>query len=313
MPFIYILAVHEPEMSLAHAELAALTGARGEGRLVLSDSACDITRSVYVEACGELLAQAPSLENLCEHVHAAGLGEDGFRVDVRRLGPADGPGSQDVAGRVATVLRGDPDLDRPRVRYLVVSEPGLWRLARVISRTDRGYHLQESRPLNFSFSLAVHHARALVNLVAAPGDRLLDPCCGVGTCVVEALHMGIRARGVDLNRHAVRMARTNLAHFGLSDCIEAGDARAVDGLYDAAVIDLPYGRTSHPEPGLYLGILNNVADRVLRMAVVTAEPADGLAAELGVRVVARATVAKGAFARYYTVMTGRRQCAEAGR
>jgi precorrin-6B methylase 2 len=314
MPFIYALAVHQPEMSLAHAELHALTGVRGEGRVVLSDSACDITRSVYVEACGELLAQAPSLQDLCDQIRATGLGADGFRVDVRRImGSGNAADSPDVACQVATVLRGNPDLEHPRVRFLALSDAGTWRLARVLSQTNRGYHLQDGRPRNFSFSLAVHHARALVNLVAAPGDRLLDPCCGVGTCVVEALHMGIRAHGLDLNRHAVRMARTNLEHFGLPACIETGDARTAEGSYDAAVIDLPYGRTSHPEPGLYREILNNVADRVLRMAVVTAEPADELAAELGLRVLARATVAKGAFARHYTVMTRRLGDAGAGR
>jgi precorrin-6B methylase 2 len=313
MPFLYSLAVHQPEMALAHAELYALTGARGEGRLALSDWACDISRSVYVETCGELLAETTSLEALCECILERELGEDGFRVDVRRiLGPGAEAGSPEVACRVATVLRGDPDLECPRVRFLGVSDAGTWRLARVLSQTNRGYHLQEGRPRNFSFSLAVNHARALVNLVAAPGDRLLDPCCGVGTCVVEALHMGIRARGVDENRHAVRMARANLAHFELPPCIEAGDARSLEGEYEAAVIDLPYGRTSHPEPGLYREILNNVADRVLRMAVVTAEPAGELAEGLGLAVLAEAQVAKGRFARHYTVMTGRRASAGTG-
>lgn len=306
MAFIYTLAAHEPDLALAQAELRALTGAEATGRLAQSTCACDISRSVYVEACGELIAEAASLEQLCGQVLEHELGAPGFRVEVRRLGKVEGPGSQEVACQVATVLRGDPDLEQPRARFLVVATPARWQLARVISWTDRGYHRQEARPVNFSFSLHIRHARALVNLVAAPGDRLLDPCCGIGTCVVEALHMGVEARGVDINRHAVRMARQNLAFFGLPECIEHGDARTVAGLYDAAVIDLPYGRTSHPEPGLYAGIVNNAARRVFRMAVVAAEPLDSLAGELGLRVLGEAVVAKGQLRRHFTVLSGLR-------
>lgn len=49
-------------------------------------------------------------------------------------------------------------------------------------------------------------ARGVLEHYATAGDRILDPFCGSGTVLVEALLGGMRARGVDLNPVAVRVA-----------------------------------------------------------------------------------------------------------
>jgi hypothetical protein len=49
-------------------------------------------------------------------------------------------------------------------------------------------------------------ARALVEGLSHPGERVLDPFCGSGTVLVEAMAAGRRALGVDLNPLAARLA-----------------------------------------------------------------------------------------------------------
>ena len=49
-------------------------------------------------------------------------------------------------------------------------------------------------------------ASSLVRSMSEPGDELLDPFCGSGTVLVEALALGRRSRGVDLNPLALRIA-----------------------------------------------------------------------------------------------------------
>ena len=43
-----------------------------------------------------------------------------------------------------------------------------------------------------------------------PGDLVLDPMCGIGTTLVEALHAGRCAVGVEYEPHWVRIARANV-------------------------------------------------------------------------------------------------------
>lgn len=54
-------------------------------------------------------------------------------------------------------------------------------------------------------------ARALLHSLAKPGTRVLDPFCGSGTVLVEAMVAGHLATGVDLNPLAIRIAREHCA------------------------------------------------------------------------------------------------------
>jgi SAM-dependent methyltransferase len=57
-------------------------------------------------------------------------------------------------------------------------------------------------------------ARALVAALTSPGGRVLDPFCGSGTVVVEALVAGREAVGLDLSPLAVRLARVKCQRRG---------------------------------------------------------------------------------------------------
>jgi hypothetical protein len=49
-------------------------------------------------------------------------------------------------------------------------------------------------------------ARELIRVFTAPGDLVLDPFCGSGTVLVEALVAGCKPQGVDLNPLALRIS-----------------------------------------------------------------------------------------------------------
>lgn len=305
MPFLYLLSCESAELELAQAELWALSGCEAHlagGRLGVSAVACDISRAAYISLCGELLAQGSDLADLCERVHAREVQGARFRIEVRALAQKAQLPSPEIARRLADAMNGHPDLSHPRERYAVLYEPGYWRFVRVLSSSHHGYLAQASRPHNFSHALPARQARALVNLVAAPADSLLDPCCGVGTCVIEARAMGIRAVGCDISRAIAAAAAANARHLGHPACIFVADARQVSGRFDAAVLDLPYGHSSRVTPGLYREILNNVASRVSRLSVVTGRPVDCLLEDLGLRIVRRAQVRKNRLVRHYYVL-----------
>jgi 23S rRNA G2445 N2-methylase RlmL len=89
-------------------------------------------------------------------------------------------------------------------------------------------------------------AAALVMLVdVAPGLRLLDPCCGAGTILVEAALMGATAMGGDSDPSAVAAARANVEAAGISAEIQQWDAQALpiaNASIDRIVSNLPWGR-----------------------------------------------------------------------
>jgi DNA modification methylase len=102
-----------------------------------------------------------------------------------------------VGGRVER--RGDPRAAALLARALDV-DPGAG-----VDRWTHGFHTYPAR---------MHPdtaARLVRGLTSAPGQVVLDPFCGSGTVVLEALVAGRRAAGRDLNPLAIRLARLRCA------------------------------------------------------------------------------------------------------
>jgi modification methylase len=55
-------------------------------------------------------------------------------------------------------------------------------------------------------------ARRAISAYSDPGDLVVDPMCGIGTTLVEAIHLGRNALGIALERRWASLATANLAH-----------------------------------------------------------------------------------------------------
>jgi tRNA G10 N-methylase Trm11 len=82
----------------------------------------------------------------------------------------------------------------------------------------------------------------MVRLAGAPRLRLLDPCCGTGTIVAEALAAGWAAVASDVDVTALGAARANLPRS--TPLVRADAARLPfrTAAMGAVVTNLPFGR-----------------------------------------------------------------------
>ncbi len=158
----------------------------------------------------------------------------------------------------AAVLR-----SRPRWRPADPAPIELWALQTRPGRVRMGVRLSDAR-LRQRSGRAIERPGALRPVVAAamlrlargPGPCLpvLDPCCGAGTIVREALTEGRTAIGADIAAEAVRAARANLP---AGTPLVIADARALPlrrASVGAVVSNLPFGRRYRVErPAAWLG------------------------------------------------------------
>jgi tRNA (guanine6-N2)-methyltransferase len=110
----------------------------------------------------------------------------------------------------------------------------------------RPLHEREYKKAHRAGSLKPPVAAAMLRLVGiAPGQSLLDPCCGAGTILAEAGKFGAAVCGGDIDSAAVSAARLNLRAAGGAANINSWDARALpipDGSVERIVSNLPWGR-----------------------------------------------------------------------
>jgi modification methylase len=109
-------------------------------------------------------------------------------------------------------------------------------------------------------------ARHAIQRYSQPGDLVLDPMCGIGTTLVEAIHLGRHAIGVEVEPRWAELARANTAYactHGATGTatVVTGDARHLPSLLDPGLVGRvalvltspPYGSSIHgqvtPRPG----------------------------------------------------------------
>ena len=133
----------------------------------------------------------------------------------------------------------------------------VWPTAQQPARAQRAGRYVELSGTHPARMLPAIAARA-VTTYTAPGDLVVDPMCGIGTTLVEAVHLGRDAIGVEYEQPWADLAAGNLAHArsqgatGEGEVI-CGDGRHVAGLVDPAARGLvalaltspPYGPSLH--------------------------------------------------------------------
>jgi modification methylase len=101
-------------------------------------------------------------------------------------------------------------------------------------------------------------ARHAIQHYSHPGDLVLDPMCGIGTTLVEAVHLGRHTIGVELEARWAELARANTVHARTHGAagtatVVTGDARQLPSLLDPRLVGRvalvltspPYGSSIH--------------------------------------------------------------------
>jgi SAM-dependent methyltransferase len=85
----------------------------------------------------------------------------------------------------------------------------VWPTAQAPSRWQRqGRYLAASGAHPAKMLPAI--ARTAISAYTTPGELILDPMCGIGTTLVEAVHLGRRAVGIELEPQWAGLAEANL-------------------------------------------------------------------------------------------------------
>jgi tRNA (guanine10-N2)-dimethyltransferase len=304
--FFYRLAAPTGHEELAALEFEAFTGdpapvappthERAEPaqtpRLAWARVGVDVGRSAYVADCCRLLARGGGLEELLAAAGKLGLRMERFRIRARKERGVEAPPSQQIECAVANTIEGRPDLSNPAVELIVWAHQDDWLLGERVSRTTNSWRGREQRPFQYSSALPPRIARAMVNLVATPGDRLIDPCCGSGTVLIEAGDMGLEAFGWEINRNVAEQAALNVSHHGQAAWMMVGDGRTARGRWDGAVLDLPYGIANERVEDVCHGLVAHALEVARLVAIVSIEDLSDLLAEQGAEMLGVATIVK---------------------
>ncbi len=251
---MHLAELKGPHYSLADQELRSVAAAVDRRGKIALCRELEIDRKLgMTHRVSRVLAKTqPSVDAIVEATEEE-VELDSGSVRVRANAMDTEADTEEVERRVGGALhrRGHPvDLERPAhdVRVVLTGEQAYICLLDCETDGFEGRAPTE-KPFFKPGSMSPVLARTLSNVAGGyHGASLLDPTCGTGGVLVEAVLTGGEPVGGDVDREMVEGARRNLEEYTDVDSMlyvgDAADLPLEDGCVDCAVTDLPYGRAS---------------------------------------------------------------------
>jgi tRNA G10 N-methylase Trm11 len=306
--FIYTYAFSEEERSLCCMEMRSLFGIESESKLIKSTTKIDPSRSPFIKERITVMFEGDGLPDILEQVKQIQLFEETFKVlfvKINDLDPSEKIEYEErrvIEREMGMHIHGEANIHQPDRTFGIVTMGGRWYFGEYEKSESVWFH-HLKKPREYSTALSTRVARAVVN-IAVPnpnGIRAIDPCCGIGTVLVEALSMGIDIVGRDINPLAVGGSRENIAHFGLEGEVTLGPIADVSNNYDVAIIDLPYNLYTNITREEQFSILQHARRIAQKVIVITIETIDEMIEEAGFDITDRCVAKKSLFLRQIIV------------
>lgn len=300
--YLYFINYRPDETELCRLEMRVIFGVNPDKKYFFSDKNFDINRSVFIKYKIDILAQSKEFEDLVTKVRELNLATQGYKVkyyDVDDDVKVEFNEKHRLEGIIGEQIEGDVDVYKPSTIYALTYVEGSWIFGKYIKNSGE-WHKHEHKPVYYCNALPVRIARTMLNI--GLGDNLnkkvVDPCCGVGTVLLEAAVLGVDIEGYDLNDKVVENAIKNIEFFGYDIKVQNKDISQIEKKFDLAIIDLPYGIlsvTSHEEIMHILKSATNITKEAVIAAV--SDIREDLE-EVGFKTVDYAVVPKKHFKRY---------------
>ncbi len=305
--YMYHINYQDYESDLCALEMRALFNKSIETKAFFSEQRMDASISPYLKSRLEILHATATFEDLIQKILENKYVVEAFKVEYVPVINPD-PVEKDrkiIMKAVGYAIEGVPSFDHPKIIYGVTFYEGKWYFGVVVYNTML-WKNHMTKPYSYSSSLGIHTAKAILN-VAAQGDvskKIIDPCCGVGTVLLEGHYAGYDITGSEIKPKVANNARKNLKHYGYEGQVLRSDIKDIEESYDAAVVDLPYGNFSLSDEDNMMDIIRHAAIISERQVFISSIDLTDKIREEGLVIVDQSVVYKNKsrrFARYIWV------------
>jgi tRNA (guanine10-N2)-dimethyltransferase len=245
--YIYTINYTENLKELCELEIKSLFGYIPQNKFFITNRFIHPSRSIFIKNCIVTSHVASSLEALYQAIQNDTLFNNDYKIRFIKF---DGNNVHykerlEAIRKIGFAIEGDFALQNPKNEFGVTKIDELWFFGQFIKH-EPTYLERKQKPFNYSYALDHQIARSLINIAVGNDNKLkvVDPCCGIGTVLIEGRELGVNIKGFDINPQVVDKCNRNLKYFGYNNDVEIKDIVDLNEFYDVAIVDLPYGKFS---------------------------------------------------------------------
>lgn len=303
--YFYFINCSEMEKELCNMEMRSVFGKEPKATYLFSEKNFEPSRSPFIKLQIKSIYVEKSLENIINKIKGDKISYDAFKVNY--IKSEDGDVSYEerlkAVKEIGFVVTGFPDIHNPKIELAITKVKDKWIFGELI-RNNFHWQKHNDKPHSYSNAVPLRMARALVNI--AVGDNreltLVDPCCGVGTVVIEALDLGINVKGYEISKPIACNARNNIEFLGYNrEIITSGDMHDINETFDVAIVDIPYGLYSPVTLQEQVDIISTSRRIARKMVIITFEDMDNLIISAGFQIVEKCYMKKGNMIRQISI------------
>jgi len=302
--FLYIINYPTFEEELCMLEMRSIFNTEPKDKVLISSIDFNPSFSTFIKSRLEVFHEKENFEDILKELDKDVIKLDDFKLEFIKPLKADVPFSERFGylSEIGDKILGVPDIKFPKLVLGLGKHNEKWVFG-IHEKNDNLWSTHEKKPCSYSNSLSVRVAKSVVNL-AANGDhntKIIDPCCGVGTTIVEGLSMGYEIWGTEISEKNTNNAKRNLNFFNLEPRVKHQDMHTIKENYDSSIVDIPYGLFSHITKEQQQDIIDTARRISKKMILITFEDLDYMVEKSGFKIVDRCAVTKGSFKRYILV------------
>ena len=295
--YFYFINCSDMEKDLCDMEMKSIFGKVPKDKILFSNKDFDPSRSPFIKFKINIRYVEDSVEEIINKIRDEEIKYDDFKVNYMKSEDGDVSYEERLKAirGIGFVVTGFPDMHNPKVELAVTKFKDKWIFGELI-KNDFKWQKHNDKPYSYSNAIPLRMARALVN-IATCDDRslnIIDPCCGVGTVVIEALDLGFDVRGYEISKSIACNARNNIEYLGYNrEIITSGDMHDIKEKYDVAIVDIPYGLYSPITVQEQVDIINTSRRIARKLVIITFEDMDNIIISAGFRILDKCYMTKG--------------------
>lgn len=302
--YLYIYNYASHEQALCEMEFHQIFHEPMTTKYYITHQDFNYQRSSYIRGKLDILVRSSHFEDILTYINQKQLCFYEFKVIYLKNEITHVHYQETIqkCKNIAFPINGSVNMQKPKVILAFTKLHEEWIFG--IYHDDMVWNDRFHKPHSYSHSLPSKDARAFVNIAIGNQEdlTLVDPCCGIGTVVLEALSMDLNIHGYDINRYVAYQARLNLEHFGYDPLlIHRIDIHELNQSYDVMIMDIPYGIYSPFTYSEQCSLLKEAYRIASRFLLISHIPMDKELQDIGFEIIESCRIQKGNFQRIITL------------
>lgn len=304
--YFYVINYPEYEEDLCLMEMKYLFNKKDNVKEFFSEIYISPSRSPFIKHCIKIIYIEDKLDYIINNIKKDNLSFEDFKVNFIRLSKNEANYKErlEAMRKIGMNINGIPNMSNPKIVLGLIKINEKWIFG-IYEKDDCKWLNHDKKPFSYSNALSIRMARAIVNIAVGQETykKIIDPCCGIGTVVIEGKSMGLDIIGYEINPQIAFNAKENMKALGYDICIIKGDMHDIKENFDIAIVDMPYGlftKTTKEEQKEIIKTTRKISRKAI---IITFENMDEMIKDSGFKIIDKSTILRKNFKRYINICT----------